>query len=150
MSKRPARPAGVPWLMPYLSVRDADKALDFYQRAFGFEKRMAFPGPDGKTGHAEMTWQDAVIMFGPECTKDGKTFKAPVSLGINSPVGLYVYCNDVDALYARATAAGARGDSPPQDMFWGDRMCTLVDPDGHIWTFATNVADFDPSKAPYK
>jgi len=52
------------------------------------------------------------------------------------------------ALYKRATAAGAVSKSPPQEMFWGDRVCQLTDPDGHSWTFATNVGDFDPSKAP--
>ena len=148
MSKRPARPAGTPWLMPYLVVRDADAAVDFYQRAFGFTKKFSFPGPDGRTGHAEMTWQDAVIMLGPENPNMGP-WKAPVTSGVTSPVGLYVYCEDVDALFAQATKAGAKGDLPPQEMFWGDRMCKLTDPDGHTWSFATNVADFDPAKAPH-
>src|SRR6266852_6173212 len=126
MSKRPARPAGCPWLMPYLIVKDADAALDFYQRAFGFEKRMAMPGPDGRTKHAEVAWRDAVIMFSPEGGGGGGCMaKAPATSGIDSPVGLYVYCDDVDALYARATKAGAKSVMPPQDMFWGDRMCSL-------------------------
>jgi len=147
MSKRPARPPGTPWLSPYLTVKDADAALGFYQRAFGFEKRFAFPGPDGRTNHAEMVWQDALIMFGPEGSS-GCEAKAPATSAIDSPVHLYVYCDDVDALYARATKAGAKSVLPPQDMFWGDRICKLLDPDGHCWNFATNVADFDPSKAP--
>jgi uncharacterized glyoxalase superfamily protein PhnB len=146
MSKRPPRPANSPWLSPYLTVRDADAAIDFYQRAFGFEKRMTVPGPGGKTGHAELTYRDALIMLGPE--NDKGPCRAPVSLGVSSPVNLYVYCDDVDALFKRATAAGATATFPPQDMFWGDRICTLTDPDGHSWTFATNVADFDPSKVP--
>jgi uncharacterized glyoxalase superfamily protein PhnB len=150
MSKRPARPPGSPWLSPYLVVKDADAALDFYQRAFGFEKRLAMPGPDGRTKHAEMTWQDALIMFGPEGTgPDGCPTRTPVTSGVASPMGLYLYCNDVDALFKRATAAGAKGDAPPQDMFWGDRICKLTDLDGYSWCFATNVADFDPSKAPH-
>lgn len=146
MSKRPARPAGTPWLSPYLVVKDADAALDFYQRAFGFEKRCAIPGPNGKTGHAEMVWQEALIMFGPEGACNAKS---PATSGIDSPVNLYAYCDDVDALYARATKAGAKSVLPPQEMFWGDRMCKLLDPDGHSWSFATNVADFDPSKVPH-
>jgi uncharacterized glyoxalase superfamily protein PhnB len=148
MSKRPARPAGVPWLSPYFIVRDADKAADFYQRAFGFEKKLSMPGPDGRTGHTEMVWKEALIMFGPENANAGPC-KAPATLGIPSPVHLYVYCDDVDALFDRATKAGAKADLPPQDMFWGDRMCKLTDPDGHTWNFATNVADFDPSKVPH-
>lgn len=148
MSKRSPRPAGSPWLSPYLTVRDADQASDFYQRAFGFEKQFAMPGPDGRSGHVQMAFKDAHIMFGPECAQGQNPSKAPASTGVAPPVGMYVYCDDVDALYARATAAGAKGDMPPQDMFWGDRMCRLLDPDGHSWSFATNVGDFDPSKAP--
>jgi PhnB protein len=147
MSKRPPRPQGSPWLTPYLTVRDADAALEFYQRAFGFEKRFSMKGPDGRTAHVEITWREAVIMFGLEGDRDGCKVKAPVTSGVTPPIGLYVYCDDVDALYARATAAGAASVSAPQDMFWGDRMCRLRDPDGHDWSFATNVADFDPSKA---
>jgi PhnB protein len=148
MSKRPACPQGTPWLSPYLTVKDSDTAIDFYQRAFGFEKRFSMPGPDGKTAHVEMRWRDAMIMFGPEQTRGECPSKAPATTGVASPVGMYVYCDDVDTLFARAVAAGAKVVSSPQDMFYGDRQCTLEDPDGHRWYFATNVADFDPSKAP--
>jgi uncharacterized glyoxalase superfamily protein PhnB len=148
MAKRPAKPAGMSWVAPYLCVRDADRAIDFYQRAFGFEKKFGMPGPDGKTAHAEMTFKDSNIMFGPERDTGECLAKSPATSKVPSPVSLYVYCDDVDALYKRATGAGASGDSAPQDMFYGDRVCKLTDPDGHTWYFATNVADFDPSKAP--
>ncbi len=148
MAKRPARPAGTPWLSPVLTVKDADASIAFYQKAFGFEKKLTMPGPDGKTAHGEVTYRDALIMLGPECPV-GNPAKAPASTGITSPVTLYLYCDDVDALCARAVAAGAKVHMPPQDMFWGDRICKLIDPDGHMWCFATNVTDFDPSKAPH-
>lgn len=147
MAKRPPRPAGTPWVSPYLTVKDTDAAIDFYQRAFGFEKRMAIPGPGGKTGHAEMAWKDGVIMLGPEGTQGGPC-RSPATLGVPSPVTLYVYCEDADALFARATGAGAKVGFAPQDMFWGDRVCSVIDPDGYSWCFATNFADFDPSKVP--
>ena len=146
MSKRPAKPAEMPWVTPFLTVRDADAALAFYQKAFGFEKKMAMAGPDGRTAHAEVRFRDGVIMFGPEGGQN--KCKAPVTTGSRPPVGLFVYCDDVDALFKRATAAGAKVDKPPTDMFYGDRICTLIDPDGHLWSFGTNIADFDPSKAP--
>jgi PhnB protein len=149
MPKRPAKPAQTPWLSPYLTVKDSDKAIAFYQKAFGFEKRMAMPMPDGRTGHVEMTYRDALVMFGPEGADPSSKCRAPATTGTPSPVMLYVYCDDVDALFARATAAGAKADLPPQNMFWGDRLCKVTDPDGHVWNFATNVADFDPSKAPH-
>src|SRR5262249_41108693 len=128
----------------------SDRALDFYQRAFGFEKKFAMPGPDGKTRHAEMTWRGSSIMFGPESGDPTGKCKAPVTSGINPPGNPYGYCDDVDAFFKRATAAGAKVGAPPQDMFYGDRVCNVTDPDGHVWYFATNVADFDPSKVPNK
>ena len=135
------------WIIPALTVKDADAALDFYQRAFGFEKKMAMPGPDGRTVHGEMTYRGIVIMLSPEGAF-GSPIKAPATTGHAPASSLYIYCEDVDALYQRATAAGAKGVFPPQDMFWGDRMCHMTDPDGHVWSFATNVGDFDPSKVP--
>ena len=147
MSNRPAKPDNMPWLTPCLTVKDPDASVAFYNKAFGFEKRFSMPGPDGHTVHAEVTWRDGVIMLGPECPKM-KT-KSPATTGVRPSSGLYVYCDDVDALFKQATAAGAGVESSPQDMFWGDRMCTLIDPDGYYWSFGTNVADFDPAKAPH-
>jgi uncharacterized glyoxalase superfamily protein PhnB len=92
--------------------------------------------------HAEMTWHDQVIMFGPECDKNQS--KAPATTGVRPPVALYLYCDDVDAQYARAVAGGAKGEMPPQDMFWGDRICLLTDPDGYIWNFATHTGRTAP------
>lgn len=149
MSKRPPRPQGYPWVIPYFVVNDADAAIEFYQRAFGFEKRMAMPGPDGKTGHAELTFRDSMIMLGPANSHSSEwPHKPPALSKVVSPISLYVYCDDVDALYARAVAAGAKSIKPPQDQFYGDRNCVLEDPDGYWWNFATNVADFDPTKSP--
>lgn len=147
MAARPPKPAQYPWLMPYITVRDVRHAMDFYEKAFGFE---ACPNPvttpDGKIMHGEMKHKDAVMMFGPESAKCPT--KAPVTTSVSSPIGCYLYCDDVNALHQRATAAGAECVVPPTDMFWGDRMASYRDPDGHVWSFATNVADFDPTKIP--
>ncbi len=149
MPDRPAKPADLPRLIPYLTVKDPAKTLAFYQKAFGFEPREQniLKGPDGKIMHAEVRIKEAVVMFGPE-DNPGCKAKSPNTSGTPAPVGLYVYCEDVDALWKRATAAGAKPGVEPVDMFWGDRMCQLFDIDGHSWTFAKNVADFDPSKMP--
>lgn len=146
MTKRPAKPANMPWLIPCLTVKDADASADFYAKAFGFETRFKMPGPEGRTGHAEIAWRDGLVMIGPECAEH--QCKAPITTGIRPPNSIYVYCDDVDALFQKAKAAGATVESAPQDMFWGDRVCSLIDLDGYPWSFATNVADFDPSKAP--
>ncbi len=150
MSKRPPCPPGYPHVIPYFVVKDADAAMAFYQKAFGFEKRMAMPGPDGKTGHAELTFHDSMIMLGPVSAHASSEWphKPPALSKMVSPITLYVYCDDVDALHARAVEAGGKSIRPPQDQFYGDRTCTVEDPDGYWWSFATNVADFDPSKTP--
>jgi uncharacterized glyoxalase superfamily protein PhnB len=141
------KPADAPWLAPYLMVKDADKALDFYTRAFGFSTKNAMKGDDGRTNHAEMTYKDVLVMFAPEGAY-GSPVKAPATLGIASPVTLFVYTEDVDALCSRAQAAGAQVAIPPTDMFWGDRMCSLIDPDGHTWNFATHTGKtFEFTKA---
>ena len=90
-----------------------------------------------------------MIMFGPVSAHSSEwAYKPPAMSQVLSPICLYVYCDDVDAVYARATAAGAKTIKPLQDQFYGDRTCVLEDPDGYWWNFATNVADFDPTKAP--
>lgn len=139
MSDHTPRPAGMPWVTPYLTVKDADEALKFYHRAFNFEKAQAVPGDDGTTWHAEMRYKDQVIMLGKEAAYQ-KDARAPVSSGTASPVSLYIYVEDVDQLYHQAIAAGAQSKSEPQDMHWGDRMCALTDPEGHSWCFATYIS----------
>jgi PhnB protein len=112
--------------------------MAFYEKAFGFTKHFAVPDDTGKTMHGEMKYQDIVIMMSPE-GNNGCPVRSPATSNVPSPVGLYVYCDDVDALCKRAEAAGAKVTKAPEDMFWGDRMATLTDPDGHTWNFATHV-----------
>ena len=114
------RPAGVPWLTPYMTVRDARSAIAFYEAAFGFALRDSVQD-EGVIMHVEMTWQDQlIVMFAPEGAF-GSTAKTPKSAGAIAPQSFYLYVDDVDAVYARALAAGAKSLSEPQDQFWGDR-----------------------------
>ncbi|HEV8324843.1 MAG TPA: VOC family protein [Myxococcota bacterium] len=143
-AKRPAKPPNMTWVAPYLIARDVDGVVSFYERAFGFKRRSGIPGPDGKLAHAELTYKDAVIMVGRPMDTAVKT---PAESG-GCPLSLYVYVDDVDAFHARACGGGAQGTVAPRTEYWGDRMCVCTDPEGYRWTFATNVGDFDPSKAP--
>lgn len=147
-SSRPAKPQGMPQIVSHLTVHDIEAALHFYEEAFGFRPRRegCVKGPDGKLAHGELQFGDGVIMVGSEAACQGQC-KTPASSGVSSPMSLYVYCDDVDAMAEQAFRAGAQVVQKPTDMFWGDRICTIVDADGYRWMFATNVADFDPAKA---
>ena len=149
MPAKDGRPAGMNWLIPYLTVADAEASLDFYQRAFGFESEGSVAGRDGRIMHASMKYQGAtVIMFSPEGPMGDHEMKTPAHMGVELPMNLYVYCADVDALAAQARAAGAVILQGPEDMFWGDRWVGLRDPDGYFWSFATNIGSFDAAKMP--
>jgi uncharacterized glyoxalase superfamily protein PhnB len=133
------RPAGVPWLTPYLTVRDARAATAFFENAFGFRVRECVHD-DGAMMHVEMTWQDQlIVMFAPEGAF-GSTAKTPKSAGAIAPQSFYLYVDDVDAVYARALVAGAKSLSEPLDQFWGDRFAQIEDLDGYRWALARHLS----------
>ena len=138
----PKRPDPIPadyrGVTPYLCIKGAARALEFYQRAFGAKETMRRAQPDGRIGHAEIRIGDAVVMLADEFPEMG--FQSPQTLG-GSPVNLMVYVQDVDAFVKQAEAAGATVQRPPADQFYGDRMATLTDPFGHSWSFATHIED---------
>jgi uncharacterized glyoxalase superfamily protein PhnB len=141
------RAEGYPQFTLSITVRDMQQSIAFYENAFGFKLDFSMPGPDGKMGHAQMTYFGGRIMFSPEGAFGG-TVRAPATTGQESPMQSYAYCPDVDAFTAHARGAGAKVLAEPMDMFWGDRMVHLEDIDGYRWAFATNTGPFDPSKAP--
>jgi len=143
-AKLPTPPPNMAWVSVYLCVKDPARALDFYEKAFGFTRRMAMPGPDGKIMHAEMWYRDCTIMLGPEYPD--MNFKAPSSIGPGHSLGIYCYCDNVDVLAAKARAAGATVVKEPADQFYGDRTATFVDLDGHSWSFGHRIFEFDPKK----
>jgi PhnB protein len=119
---------------PLLIVRHVENALDFYQTVFGFKTRDVMKDKRGSILHAEMTYRDCVIMLNPENENMGAF--APIG---RSPVTLYVYVADVDAVSDLARLNGGNIVQSPTDMFWGDRCALIIDPDGHSWTIATHV-----------
>ncbi len=131
-------PAGYHTVTPYLIIKGAARAIDFYKQAFGATELMRFPGPDGKVAHAEIKIGDSPIMLGDEAPQMNAV--SPQSLG-GTPVGILLYVEDVDTMFNRAVAAGATVERPVQDQFYGDRSGTLTDPFGHKWTLATHKED---------
>ena len=131
-------PAGFESAIPYLICKDAAKAIEFYQKAFGATELERIAMPDGRVGHAELKISGATIMLADEFPDIGTV--SPQSLG-GTTVRMIIYVEDVDAFAARASAAGAKVLSPPTDQFYGDRNCKLCDPSGHVWMFGSHKED---------
>lgn len=139
MAKVKAIPDGYHTVIPTLIVRGADKAIDFYKRAFGAKELMRMPGPGGKgIMHAEIKIGDSAIMLADEFPDMGT--RSPETLG-GVAGSIYLYLEDVDKSFEQAVAAGAQSKMPPTDMFWGDRFAKLTDPFGHEWAMATHKED---------
>ncbi len=130
-------PEGYHTVTPYLLVKDANAAIEFYRQAFGAEELMRMEHGD-RVGHAEIQIGDSRIMLADEVPEMG--FRSPDSLG-GSPVSIVLYVEDVDAVFSRSIDAGGRTIKPLADQFYGDRSGTFVDPFGHVWTVATHIED---------
>jgi len=137
MSVKPI-PEGYHTLTPFLTVRDAARAIEFYKQAFGATERGVAKGPDGKVMHAEIKIGDSIIMMSDEFPEFGSL--SPESVG-NTSMGLHIYVEDVDTAFDRAVKAGANVEMPVMDQFWGDRYGRLKDPFGHKWSIATHKKD---------
>jgi len=136
-------PDEYPGATPYLAIRDAAAAIEFYQKAFGAREIMRFTGPDGRIGHAELEIGKARIMLADEHPEAG--FVSPQTLG-GSAVAIHLYVADVDAMASQAAAAGAKVLRPVANQFYGDRAGQFQDPYGHVWFLATHVEDVTPDE----
>jgi len=143
MSKAKPIPEGYHTATPCLIIKNAARAIDFYKKAFGATERMRMADPTGKVMHAEIQIGDSRIMIADEFPEMGA--RSPESLG-GSPVSIFLYVEDVDALAKQATSAGAKVLMPVQDQFWGDRYGKLTDPFGHVWDIATHKEDVAPEE----
>jgi len=136
-------PTGFEGATPYLTVHDGAAALDFYVKAFGAVETTRMPDPAGKIGHAEVKIGGATIMLSDEYPDMG--IVSPKTLG-GASSGVLIYVEDVDAVFARAVAAGAVVLQPVTDQFYGDRSGQVADPFGHKWSFATHIEDVAPEE----
>ena len=136
-------PEGYRTVTPYLVIRDAAKAIEFYKKVFGATETMSMPMPDGKIAHAEIKIGDSMVMISDEIPEFGT--KSPQTLN-GTPVGIFLYVPDVDATFTQAIASGATEVMPVADQFWGDRYGKVRDPFGHQWNIATHTEDLTPEE----
>ena len=140
-----AVPEGLHTVTPMLTLDDSSRAIAWYVKALGAEEISRAAGPDGKIVHAEIRIGNSHIMMHDAMMNS----KAPRAMG-GSPISLWIYVEDADSLYKRATAAGARVAEGPMgqmmDQFWGDRCGTIIDPEGYYWTIATRKEDLSPEE----
>ncbi|HEY1378108.1 MAG TPA: VOC family protein, partial [Gemmataceae bacterium] len=136
-------PDGYHTVTPYVIVKGAAGALDFYKKAFGATELFRMPGPDGRIGHAEIRIGNSPLMLADECPEMGA--QAPQA-GSKPPVSFYLYVDNVDAFVDRAVTAGAKLTRPITNMFYGDRVAGLECPFGHSWGVATHVEDVPPDE----
>ena len=136
-------PEGYRRVTPYLVIQGASAAIDYYKKVFGATERGRMEAPGGMIGHAELTIGDSVVMLADEFGEMG--FKSPKVLG-GSPVSLVLYVENVDEVFKRAVDAGGRSIRPVENQFYGDRMGTLEDPFGHVWSIGTHVEDVSPEE----
>lgn len=138
MSQVKAIPDGYHSIQPYLHIKGAAEAIDFYKKAFGATEKMRMPQADGRIGHAELQFGDSVIMLADESPE--RNIYSPAHLG-GSAVSVMFYVEDCDAVYKQALAAGAKSLREPEDQFYGDRSAGVEDPFGFQWWLGTHVKD---------
>ena len=136
-------PPGYHTATPYLVVRGGSRAIDFYKKAFGAKERFRFSRDNGKIAHGEIEIGDSYVMLADEAPEAGS--RSPETVG-GTPVSVFLYVEDVDAVFGKAVAAGAKPSLPPQNMFWGDLFAKVSDPFGHQWQIATHVEDVPPEE----
>ena len=136
-------PEGYHTITPYLAVKDAAEAIDYYKQAFGAKERVRMDAPDGKIGHAELEIGDSLVMLSDPFPQSSTT--PPKELG-GTTSSIFMYVEDVDAVVKRAIDAGATITMEVADQFWGDRFGSVTDPFGHVWSIATHIEDVPPEE----
>lgn len=130
-------------LFPYLRVKDAGRAIEFYKQAFGAVEKFRLTEPSGRIGHCELLFGSTTLMLSEEFPEYG--LLGPQSIGGTS-VSIHLHLDDADAAIERAVASGATVLRPASDAFYGERSGTVRDPFGHEWLLGHSIEDVTPEE----
>lgn len=130
-------------LFPYLRIKNAGAAIEFYKQAFGVNEKFRLTEPSGRIGHCELVFGGMTLMLSEEYPELG--LLGPQSIGGTS-ISLHLHVDDADAAIERALAAGATLVRPASDAFYGERSGTVRDPFGHEWMVGHNIEDVTPEE----
>ena len=128
---------------PYLRVKDAPAAIDFYKHVFGATEQFRLTEPSGRIGHIELDLGNTLLMLSEEFPEYG--ILAPQAPGTTG-MAIHLHCADANALAARAVAAGAVMVREPADQFYGERSCMIRDPFGHEWMLGHEIEKVTPEE----
>jgi len=137
-------PEGFHTATPYMIIKGAAHAIEFYKKAFGATELMRHADPSGKVRHAEIRIGDSPFMIADEFPEFPE-WRGPQARG-GTPVHIYLYVDDADRFFRQAIAAGAKELLPIQDQWYGDRSAAITDPFGHVWYIATHTEDLSPEE----
>jgi len=146
MSNVPYIPEGYNTVTPYLIIKGAAQAIEYYKKVFGATVTVRMDAPGGRVAHAEMKIGDSIVMLADENPQMAMPGHGSATAIGGSPVSLYLYLPNVDEVVAKAKAEGAKILKPVQDQFYGDRSGFLQDPFGHFWGIATHVEEVSPEE----
>ncbi len=130
-------------LFAYICVKDAGKAIEFYEKAFGAKEKFRLTEPSGRIGHVELDFGGTILMLSDEFPEYG--IQGPQKTG-GTPVTLHIHVDDADEVIRRAVEAGATIERAPQDQFYGERSGTVHDPFGHRWNIGHSIEEVTPEE----
>jgi PhnB protein len=130
-------------VFPYLRVRKAAEAIEYYAKAFGAVEKFRLTEPGGRVGHAELDLGGTTIMLSDEYPEYG--IRGPESIGGTS-MSIHLHVDDADGMLRSAVDAGGTMVREPQDQFYGERSGTVRDPYGHEWNVGHEIEKVEPAE----
>jgi len=130
-------------VFPYLRVRGAAAAIEFYKKAFGAVEQFRLSEPGGRIGHAQLSFGSVTLMLSDEYPEYG--IQGPQAFG-GTGSSVHLHVDDVDAMTDQAVASGAKLVMEPKDQFYGERSSKVLDPFGHEWLLGSHIEEVAPEE----